>query len=30
MFIGSALSGGMSADEVDLMVRKNPSELLNV
>ncbi len=30
MFIGSVLSGGMSADEVDLMVRKNPSELLNV
>ena len=30
MFIGSMLSAGMSADEVDLMVRKNPSELLNV
>jgi len=30
MFIGTVLSGGMSADEVDLMVRKNPSELLNV
>ena len=30
MFIGSVLSGGMSADEVDLMVRKNQSELLNV
>jgi hypothetical protein len=29
MFIGSALSAGMTADEVDLMVRKNPSELLN-
>jgi hypothetical protein len=30
MFIASALSCGMSADEVDLMVRKNPSELLNL
>jgi Family of unknown function (DUF6282) len=30
MFIGSMLSAGMSTDEVDLMVRKNPSELLNV
>lgn len=30
MFIGSMLSAGMSADEVDLMVRKNPGELLNV
>jgi hypothetical protein len=30
MFIGSILSCGMSTDEVDLMVRKNPSELLNV
>jgi hypothetical protein len=30
MFIGSVLSAGMSADEVDLMVRKNPSELLNL
>jgi hypothetical protein len=30
MFIGSMLSAGMSADEVDLMVRKNPSELLNL
>lgn len=29
MFIASALSAGMTADEVDLMVRKNPSELLN-
>jgi hypothetical protein len=30
MFIGSMLSAGMSTDEVDLMVRKNPSELLNL
>jgi hypothetical protein len=30
MFIASVLSCGMSADEVDLMVRKNPSELLNL
>jgi hypothetical protein len=30
MFIGSVLSCGMSAEEVDLMVRKNPGELLNV
>lgn len=29
MFIASTLSAGMTADEVDLMVRKNPSELLN-
>lgn len=29
MFIASALSAGMTVDEVDLMVRKNPSELLN-
>jgi hypothetical protein len=30
MFIASVLSCGMSADEVDLMVRKNPSELLSL
>jgi hypothetical protein len=30
MFIASVLSCGMSVDEVDLMVRKNPSELLNL
>jgi hypothetical protein len=30
MFIASVLSCGMSAEEVDLMVRKNPGELLNV
>lgn len=29
MFIASMLAAGMSKDEVDLMVRKNPSELLN-
>jgi hypothetical protein len=30
MFIGSMLSAGMSTDDVDLMVRKNPGELLNL
>jgi len=30
MFIGSALACGISPEEVDLMVRKNPSELLGV
>jgi len=29
MFIASMLVAGMSSEEVDLMVRKNPSELLN-
>ena len=30
MFIGSMLAAGMPAEDVDLMVRKNPGELLNV
>jgi len=29
MFVATLLDAGMTADELDLMVRKNPSELLN-
>jgi predicted metal-dependent phosphotriesterase family hydrolase len=30
MFIASLLTQGITGDEIEIMVRKNPSELLNV
>jgi hypothetical protein len=30
MYIGSLLDQGITGDEIEMMVRKNPSELLNV